>query len=592
MRVNIFQHDSTESIIATVRNFYGLYDGQCVSFEDKSHNTIIARYENFEDGMTVLVKATGEECEPADGPAPRQSLSPRRPRLGPPFQMLPPQAGHANISRPSSRNARRRSKSPASSRGGRSTSANTNPKSRSRPTLKGRSTGSHGSLGDGHGDAAQDYSDSDGENGSVTSSRRGKSEIVASADISVENIVEGGRRKRAKFDSSELPLFVPTQVPVTASVSSVSPQRRIGSHNGASPFAYSNQQTFSYQQPLPSPQSYNLSDLSYMHGADKGVPTGGSNYRLRDRGASQYGATRYGHNAANGVLPTPDPTIGGSVISDEDVARQLMRLADDSNFSSHGRTSTSTVDDALSGKAEAASSAADSDMSDDEGNALPAAAAVYPREGAEGGETSGEEYEDAKDGSFKGFSDEMDPENASSMQQPGNSNSNVLHGKASFSGPSAKGPRIGKSRSQSAPKNKNGKALSASKAPISPTSLPSQSRKASNASLNFQHQFGADEEDLSSKPRCQRCRKSKKGCDRQRPCQRCKDAGIGIEGCVSEDEGNGRKGRYGRHMGVPVKKDSVEDTDLHQPLQQITTTPEVFMAEVSAAADSSKKRKR
>lgn len=63
-----------------------------------------------------------------------------------------------------------------------------------------------------------------------------------------------------------------------------------------------------------------------------------------------------------------------------------------------------------------------------------------------------------------------------------------------------------------------------------------------------------EEEDLSTKPRCQRCRKSKKGCDRQRPCQRCKDAGIGIEGCVSEDEGNGRKGRYGRHMGVPVKK--------------------------------------
>ncbi|KAL8851623.1 MAG: hypothetical protein Q9221_003460 [Calogaya cf. arnoldii] len=41
-------------------------------------------------------------------------------------------------------------------------------------------------------------------------------------------------------------------------------------------------------------------------------------------------------------------------------------------------------------------------------------------------------------------------------------------------------------------------------------------------------------------PRCQRCGKNKKGCDGQRPCQRCKDAGIGVEGCVSEDEGNGR----------------------------------------------------
>lgn len=96
---------------------------------------------------------------------------------------------------------------------------------------------------------------------------------------------------------------------------------------------------------------------------------------------------------------------------------------------------------------------------------------------------------------------------------------------------------------------------SMSKVPMSPASLPStQSRKPSVASINFQHQLGIDEEDLSSKPRCQRCRKSKKGCDRQRPCGRCRDAGIGIEGCVSEDEGNGRKGRYGRHMGVPIKK--------------------------------------
>merc|ERR1711977_392003 len=110
-------------------------------------------------------------------------------------------------------------------------------------------------------------------------------------------------------------------------------------------------------------------------------------------------------------------------------------------------------------------------------------------------------------------------------------------------------------------KSKKSISASTSAKPISPTSLPSQSRKTSNASaLNFQHQLGADEDDLSSKPRCQRCRKSKKGCDRQRPCGRCKDAGIGIEGCISEDEGNGRKGRYGRHMGVPIKKDGLPGT--------------------------------
>lgn len=60
------------------------------------------------------------------------------------------------------------------------------------------------------------------------------------------------------------------------------------------------------------------------------------------------------------------------------------------------------------------------------------------------------------------------------------------------------------------------------------------------------------EEDLSNKPRCRPCSKSQKGCDRQRPCQRCKDAGLGLDQCTSEDEGNDRKGRFGRHMGVTV----------------------------------------
>ena len=73
--------------------------------------------------------------------------------------------------------------------------------------------------------------------------------------------------------------------------------------------------------------------------------------------------------------------------------------------------------------------------------------------------------------------------------------------------------------------------------------------------------------DLSSKPRCQRCRNRKIGCDRQRPCQRCKDAGIGPEGCIPEGDGKGRKGRYGKYMGVSVRKDSsssnIADTSSH-----------------------------
>lgn len=55
------------------------------------------------------------------------------------------------------------------------------------------------------------------------------------------------------------------------------------------------------------------------------------------------------------------------------------------------------------------------------------------------------------------------------------------------------------------------------------------------------HILGPDEP--LPKPRCQRCRKSKKGCDRQRPCQRCKDAGLGAEECISEDEAGTRRGR-------------------------------------------------
>lgn len=43
--------------------------------------------------------------------------------------------------------------------------------------------------------------------------------------------------------------------------------------------------------------------------------------------------------------------------------------------------------------------------------------------------------------------------------------------------------------------------------------------------------------------RCTRCKKSKKGCDRQRPCGRCADAN---EDCVTEDESSGRKGRNSR----------------------------------------------
>lgn len=46
--------------------------------------------------------------------------------------------------------------------------------------------------------------------------------------------------------------------------------------------------------------------------------------------------------------------------------------------------------------------------------------------------------------------------------------------------------------------------------------------------------------------RCTRCKKSKKGCDRQRPCGRCADAN---EDCVTEDESTGRRGRGSKGRG-------------------------------------------
>jgi len=296
-------------------------------------------------------------------------------------------------------------------------------------------------------------------------------------------------------------------------------------------------------------------------------------------------------------LPTPDPTIG-SVISDEDVALQLMRLGDVSNIS-HGRTSTSTLDETLSGKA-------DVDSATD--NSEPGAARQYPASQPhqnakpshihgpirkkikgvenviakyESGDTSAEEDDDYKDGSFKGESDEVGPDafsvTTALFQKPVKVGQNSSSIKSNGKG---RAPSLSKSKSKFT-----------GTIPPSPYSLPPPSRKASNASLaNYQLHGGVDDEDLSSKPRCQRCRKSKKGCDRQRPCQRCKDAGIGAEGCISEDEGNGRKGRYGRHMGVSVKKDSTDAEETY-PDSKSDYTPDYYQAAMMVS-DKSKKRKR
>lgn len=337
-------------------------------------------------------------------------------------------------------------------------------------------------------------------------------------------------------------------------------------------------------------------------------------HRLRDRTGTQSSGqfnNSSSRAAGPGILPTPDPTIA-SCISDEDVAMQLIRLGDASNFS-HGRTSASTLDDAFSGAADAASSTGATsdgeDFSEDDDD-LPAGALENPMHppgdarhnyrrsgenlrhfGSSDASDDGMDDAERKDGLVKGESDEDSPykDMAPKSKKAKTRATSTASTKARGPKPAlpkqsrgAKNPSTAAARkAKGAPTTGNQKTAATSPQMIS----PAPTRKTSTSSVN-PHSTGADEEDLSTKPRCQRCRKSKKGCDRQRPCGRCKDAGIGLEGCISEDEGNGRKGRYGRHMGVPVKI-ALDATTTNEAQPAIAP-----MSVSSATADKNKKRKR
>lgn len=301
------------------------------------------------------------------------------------------------------------------------------------------------------------------------------------------------------------------------------------------------------------------------------------------------------------IAPTPDGTVNSCMSEeDKDVAIQLMRLGD---FSNHGRASASTMDDTFSGRADAASSTgatsdADSEHSMPEARRQKLSASgahkkimqtteshfIAPRESTEGSGDDGD-YSDSED---KSPIAAPKPKN----QKP---KANTLVADAKARSQAAAKPKAPK------PTKPKLKKAAVAPGPISPTSLP-DSRKlsvVSNAALALS--AGEDDQpDLSTKPRCQRCRKSKKGCDRQRPCGRCKDAGIGADECISEDEGNGRKGRYGRHMGVPISKSEVPTTTAMAapllPAMPVTTAtaPEMMPDDLplGGALDKNKKRKR
>lgn len=176
LRVSIYPHDATESIITTIRNFYGLYFDEATGIElkDMQKNTIIARYENFYDGQRILV---GIIVDPL-GQSPR-------------YDHADDEESNHSASRHPLRTSRIRSPSPNGTRERRSASTIVAGK-------KGRSRFSRTMHGD-HGDGVNGYSSGDGAPGSVSGKN---TEPIGNTDISVENIVQGGRRKRAKFESS------------------------------------------------------------------------------------------------------------------------------------------------------------------------------------------------------------------------------------------------------------------------------------------------------------------------------------------------------------------------------------------------------
>ncbi|CAH0053364.1 unnamed protein product [Clonostachys solani] len=562
MRVQIYPHDTTDSIVTTVKNFYGLYSGPTgskgVSFEDKDGNTLIARYENFRNNMIVYVRVFEEfSTEPATYSHHPYQSSTAGSQMYYSGSAYPNQRSSHEITRPSSRTSRRRSRSPSGSRGSRSNSASNSSQKRRSRSSKNRTALSQA---DSYSDHQNGYSS--GEDAPSTTSGRAK-ELLGTTDISVDNIVEGGRRKRAKFESSELPLFAPPQMPAATSNPSVSPARRIEQHRPSLSFTPNGHNPFTNPRPMHSAQAYANSIQSNIY-------TPNDHDGRRTRANSSLSGT-------GAILPTPDPTVGSCMSEeDKDVALQLMRLGDMSNIS-HGRTSASTLDDTFSGKADATSSTgATSDGDSESEDELPAARRqkldmsgasrlIYPTTEMHPVPTASTEVDEVE---FEGNTE------AKSIK-----NKPVPKLKASALPKPVKSMKVSTAKAKKAP--------SVPGVPISPASQPPSRKQSVVSSTTLGVQGEDDQPDLSTKPRCQRCRKSKKGCDRQRPCGRCRDAGLSADQCISEDEGNGRKGRYGRHMGVPIKKD--EALTITQP----TLLPAAPIAPSSVmTADKAKKRKR
>ncbi|KAK3290852.1 uncharacterized protein B0H64DRAFT_446673 [Chaetomium fimeti] len=64
MRVRIYPHDTADAIVKTIRNFYGIYSdptsSKGIKFEDEQGNTLMARYEDFQNNTVVYVRVIEE----------------------------------------------------------------------------------------------------------------------------------------------------------------------------------------------------------------------------------------------------------------------------------------------------------------------------------------------------------------------------------------------------------------------------------------------------------------------------------------------------------------------------------------------------
>lgn len=472
--------------------------------------------------------------------------------------------------------------------------------------------------------------------------QRNRLEPLASAEISLDNILEGSRRKRPKFSSDELPLYPPTALPRNdgSSASSASPTRPAG--EVTTPYTHRN---YGYPHPTP-PSAYG------------GYPSNSAQVQ------NPWPQSRTG---GNGTFPTPAPTIA-SCISDEEVAVQLMRLGgnriencsvttstrednyeeeEEEGFSSgggeygdDGRSDTTELPDPLNSGLpnspisysrdkmkfksldEILPSFDTTEPSDNEDLPSPPIPSPHTQQlysyrddpprveshrpyaiGAEEEEEYEDLLDDDADETYIGKEEEEEDDDADYDEDLDDVPlMKTVRGRKLSSAPSApsappSNAGISQKTKPALPKGfvratkrknqptlqtnglKKPRPLPETQWPISPASPPS-SRKPSVASSSngnaksrsnsgnvntvtltlttptslygqqtatpvddrsHQHHLGPDEP--SMKPRCQRCRKSKKGCDRARPCQRCKDAGIGADGCISEDEAGTRRGR-------------------------------------------------